>query len=106
MRMICDRLYGTLQSLYRLLPEHIVAAALSEKKTVTKAECIDGVRRALVMARDGKRNLKTLDPMTEEQVLSAGLKQLCHVKAIRLRGAVIGVKNRMIVDYYAAALLP
>jgi 1-acyl-sn-glycerol-3-phosphate acyltransferase len=40
MRIICDRLYGTLQSLYRLLPEHIVAAALSEKETMTKAECV------------------------------------------------------------------
>jgi hypothetical protein len=36
------------------------------------------------------------------------LKQLRQVKAIRLRrrGAVIKVHNRMIVGYYAAALLP
>jgi glycerol-3-phosphate O-acyltransferase len=106
MRIICDRLYGTLQSLYRLLPEHIVAAALSEKDTMTKAECTTGVRRALMLARDRKRNLKTLEPLTTEQILAVGLKQLRQVKAIRLRGAVIGVKNRMIVGYYAAALLP
>jgi glycerol-3-phosphate O-acyltransferase len=106
MRRICDRLYGALQSLYRLLPEHIVAAALSEKETMTKAECIESVRRMMLLARERKRNLKTLEPLTGEQICTIGLKQLRYVKAIRLQGSVIGVQNRMIVGYYAAALLP
>jgi 1-acyl-sn-glycerol-3-phosphate acyltransferase len=106
MRVICDRLYGMLQSLYRLLPEHIVAAALSERETMTKAECIERIQSALKLARDRKRNLKTIDPLSGEQILAIGLEQLRNVKAIRVQGAVIGVQNRMIVGYYAAALLP
>ena len=73
---------------------------------MTKAECGEGVRLALALARDRKRNLKSLEPLTDEQILAIGLEQLRHVKAIRQRGSVIRVQNRMIVGYYAAALLP
>jgi 1-acyl-sn-glycerol-3-phosphate acyltransferase len=104
MRIICDKLYPTFQSLYRLLPEHIAAAALAEKDTITQKEFADGVRRALALARDRNRNLKELAPLTEEQVGAAGLRQLGSVKAVRVRRTAIEVRNRDIVGYYAAAL--
>jgi hypothetical protein len=104
MRIVCDKLYPAFQSLYRLLPEHIAAAALAEKDIVTKAEFADGVRRALALAHSRARNIKELAPLTEEQVSETGLRQLRYVKAIRVGRAGIEVRNREIVGYYAAAL--
>jgi glycerol-3-phosphate O-acyltransferase len=106
MRVICDRLFGTFLSLYRLLPEHVVAGALLQKQAMTKEECAEGVNRALTECRGLKRNLKTLEPMSIEQIVAAGLRQLRHVKAIRERGSLIEVHNPQIVGYYAAALSP
>lgn len=107
-RIICDRLYDTFQSLYRLLPEHVAAAALKGRETLTKTECLEGILRALALCRERKRNLKTLETMTGEQVLAVGLRQLRHVKAIRLkrgaRGTEIRIRKPAIIDYYAAAL--
>jgi 1-acyl-sn-glycerol-3-phosphate acyltransferase len=104
MRVICDRLYGMFLSLYRLLPEHVVAGALQEKRTMTKEKCAEGVDRALSACRAGNRNLTTLEPMSVEQILAAGLSQLRNVKAVRVRGPVIEICNPLIVGYYAAAL--
>jgi 1-acyl-sn-glycerol-3-phosphate acyltransferase len=104
MHIVCDKLYGTFLSLYRLLPEHIVATALYGNKTMTKTECAEGVGRALSLAHERKRNLKALEALTGEQVLAVGLEQLRHVRAIRMRGPSIDIRNRMIVEYYAAAL--
>jgi glycerol-3-phosphate O-acyltransferase len=103
-RIVCDRLFDVFQSLYRLLPEHIAAAALAGRKSLTKAECIEGMRRALALCRERRRNLKALETMTVEQVLTAGLKQLRHVNAVRVRGSAVLVQKPAIIDYYAAAL--
>jgi glycerol-3-phosphate O-acyltransferase len=103
-RILCDRLYGTFQSLYRLLPEHIAAAAIRGRQSLTKTECLDGIQSALARCREQNRNLKSLEAMTGEQVLAIGLKQLGQVKAIRVRGSAVEILKPMIVDYYAAAL--
>jgi glycerol-3-phosphate O-acyltransferase len=106
MRIVCDRLFGTFLSLYRLLPEHVVSAALTGKKTMTAEECAGGVTRALAECRRRGLNLKTCAAQSVEQVLETGLKQLRHVKAVRVRGSVIEILDPMIVGYYAAAILP
>jgi 1-acyl-sn-glycerol-3-phosphate acyltransferase len=104
MRIISDRLYGVLQSLYRLLPEHVVAGVLKENPAVTKLAAVGPVREMVKRLREQKRNTKSLDCLTEDQILAIGLKQLRHVKAVSLRGSAVQIQKQSIIDYYAAAL--
>jgi hypothetical protein len=104
MRIICERLHGVLQSLYRLLPEHVVAGALAENPLPTKQAVVAAIGPIMTRLREQKMNLKTLAPLTEDQILAAGLRQLRYVKAIAEAGDSIIIKKRPIIDYYAAAL--
>jgi hypothetical protein len=54
--------------------------------------------------REQKRNTKSLDCLTEDQILAIGLKQLRHVKAVSLRGSAVQIQKQSIIDYYAASL--
>ena len=104
MRIISARLYTVLQSLYRLLPEHVVAGVLKENPAVTKQAAVGPVREMVKRLREQKRNTKSLDRLTEDQILAIGLKQLRHVKAVSLRGGETAIQKQAIIDYYAAAL--
>jgi hypothetical protein len=104
MRMIGDRLYGVLQSLYRLLPEHVVAGVLKQNPAVTKQSAAGPVGEIVKRLREQKRNTKSLDGLTEDQIVAIGLKQLRHVNAVSLRGNAVAIQKQAIIDYYAAAL--
>ena len=104
MRIVLDRLYSVLQSLYRLLPEHVVAGVLKENPSITKQAAVEPVREMVKRLKEQKRNTKSLDCLTEDQILALGLKQLRHVKAVSLRGSAVEIQKQAIIDYYAAAL--
>ncbi len=104
MRIVGARLYAALWSLYRLLPEHVVAAVLKENPALTRQSAIEPVRALLSRLGEQKRNTKTLDALSPDQVLATGLRQLRHVKAIAERGGRVEIRKQSIVDYYAAAL--
>jgi 1-acyl-sn-glycerol-3-phosphate acyltransferase len=97
-------IYRTFQSLYRLLPEHVVAGVLKENQSVTKQTAMGPVREIVKRLREQKRNTKSLDSLTEDQILAVGLKQLRHVKAVSLRGGAVQIRKQSIIDYFAAAL--
>jgi 1-acyl-sn-glycerol-3-phosphate acyltransferase len=104
MRIIGARLYTVLQSLYRILPEHVAAGVLKENPAVTKQAALAPVGVIVKRLREQKRNTKSLDGLTEDQILAAGLRQLRHVKAVSLRGGAVEIQKQSIIDYYAAAL--
>jgi hypothetical protein len=90
--------------LYRLLPEHVVAGVLKENPSITKQAAVEPVREMVKRLKEQKRNTKSLDCLTEDQILALGLKQLWHVKAVSLRGSAVEIQKQAIIDYYAAAL--
>jgi uncharacterized protein YjiS (DUF1127 family) len=82
----------------------VVAGVLKENPALAKQEALGPVRETVKRLREQKRNTKSLDGLTEEQILAIGLKQLRHVKAISLRGSAVQIQKQSIIDYYAAAL--
>ncbi len=104
MRAVCAHLYRTLQSVYRLLPQHVVACVLKENPGITREAAVEAVRSMLARLGGQKKNLKTLSTLSPEQILAKGLEQLRHVKAVTVRGNAVTIRKQSIVDYYAAAL--
>jgi 1-acyl-sn-glycerol-3-phosphate acyltransferase len=104
MRVISARLYQVLQSLYRLLPEHVVAGVLKQNPAITKQSAAGPVGETVKRLREKKRNTKSLDGLTEDQIIAIGLKQLRHVNAVSLRDGTVVIQKQSIIDYYASAL--
>jgi hypothetical protein len=93
-----------LQSLYRLLPEHVVAGVLKQNPAITKQSAAGPVGETVKRLREKKRNTKSLDGLTEDQIVAIGLKQLRHVNAVSLRDGTVVIQKQSIIDYYASAL--
>jgi hypothetical protein len=104
MRIITDKIYKTFQSLYRLLPEHVVAGVLKENPGVTKQDAIGRIREIRKRLVEQKRNTKTLDELTEDQIFAKGIAQLRHVGSVTVQGDKVKIKKQPIINYYAAAL--
>lgn len=104
MRAVCAQLRDTLQSLYRLLPEHVLASVLRERPSMTTGAAAQAVGPVLARLRSQKRNLKTLDSLSPEQIVAKGLEQLRYVKAVSVRGDAVKTRKQPIVDYYASAV--
>jgi 1-acyl-sn-glycerol-3-phosphate acyltransferase len=104
MRIICGRLYGVFQSLYRLLPEHVVAGALKGNPSLSKTAVVAALQTIVGSLRDRNRNTTALDGLDGDRILAVGVKQLRYFKAIDVRGDNIFIKKQFIIDYFAAAL--
>ncbi|HMD68513.1 MAG TPA: 1-acyl-sn-glycerol-3-phosphate acyltransferase [Chitinivibrionales bacterium] len=104
MRAVSAQLRDTLQSLYRLLPEHVVASVIREQPSMTRVATAEAVKPVLARMRAGKRNTKTLDALTPEQIVAKGLEQLRFVNAISVRGDAVEIRKPPIINYYASAL--
>jgi len=104
MKAVCGRLRTVLQSLYRLLPEHVVAGVLAENPNATEQAAAERARVIVERLRAENRNLKSLDGLTPEQIVAKGVKQLRRVKAVSVKGQTLAIRKRSIIEYYAAAL--
>lgn len=96
-------LFDQLQSLYRVLPSHLVAGALSQGAT-TRTEVRNRVPELMEQLRSGKRNLLTVEQMSTDTLIDTGLKQLRWGDAVRVQGESLAIRRKAIVDYYASAL--
>lgn len=91
-------------ALLRVLPLSVVAAIIAEQNADTPdviASHVDPIRRRL--QADG-RNCKTIAPMSDDELVAEGLRQLRHNAAIASRGGPVRVVNEMILRYYAASV--
>ena len=96
-------LFEQLQSLYRVLPGHVLGKALATGAK-TRSDAERHAAQIMDSLRTGNRNIRTLQGHSPEQIVTAGTRQLAYDKAIALSGDRFVVKRSTIVDYYAAAL--
>jgi len=98
--VVRDKLFG----LYRLLPMHVVAHALKDVAALPRTELqrksVNIVRHCAAQGR----NLTTMKNFTEAGVVDEGIRQLKLRRAVSVRGGVVTVRKRSIVNYYAAAI--
>jgi uncharacterized protein YjiS (DUF1127 family) len=89
---------------YRLLPMHLVAYAVKQHPLLTRAEAPQFIRDLVARLSGQNRNIASLTPLSEEQILDAGIKQLSVFKALTVHGDVLKIVKPSIVNYFAAAI--
>ncbi|MBD3391083.1 MAG: hypothetical protein GF418_03420 [Chitinivibrionales bacterium] len=106
MQVAGNHLFEEFMRLYRLLPIHICAAATGGDRSCPRAAVIDRAGTIVARARDQKRNTKSLDTLTEEQIVDKGTEQLAALRAVTSRRNTIVVRRPSIVSYHAASIAP
>ena len=104
MDIIAQKIAARLFVLYRILPHHMVAALMKTGKSYTMAELQNRIADLRVQVRATGRNTKTIDALTDEQIISQGVNDLVHEKAVYNCKGQISVRNELPWSYYAATL--
>jgi 1-acyl-sn-glycerol-3-phosphate acyltransferase len=103
-KILGEALRVKLLELYRLLPMHIVACTIKEHPSLHIDDIQSSVRSLILKLSHQKRNTKSLDALSDEQVIDIGIKQLSFFKAVEIKGNHLKIKNHSIIDYFAAAV--
>jgi 1-acyl-sn-glycerol-3-phosphate acyltransferase len=93
-----------LLELYRLLPAHVMAYCLNNQPTRLLTELQKTIRTIVGQLIQQNRNIKTLQPLTDGEILENGLRQLSFYKAILVKDGVVRILKPWIIDYYAASI--
>ena len=98
------KIYDCFNSLYRILPVHVLARAIKDRPG-SAAEELAGACRETVDSLDSSRlNLGELIGMSPSELWSSRMAQMRYTKAVAVRGNEVVIRKQPIVDYYAAAL--
>jgi 1-acyl-sn-glycerol-3-phosphate acyltransferase len=104
MQTVGLKIQEQLQTLCRILPQHIMAAVLREKGACSAREAAEACGVLVAELRAKGRNLRSIGQMTSEDIVAAGVRQLSVLKGARLRRNMIRVGKPWIVQYCAAAI--
>lgn len=88
--------------LYRILPQHIVAALMLQSESYTRAEITERVPDIVEGLQKKKRNCKSLVNLTEDEIVEKGIDQLRFSQAIKVKQNKIEIRSRNSIKYYAA----
>jgi 1-acyl-sn-glycerol-3-phosphate acyltransferase len=97
------RVFDLFNGLYRILPVHVLAAAVADRPGATLQEAREGCLAILERLRGLGRNVSSVGAMDPDQLLNTGIVQLRMQKGIWVRGNRLRVRSRQVVRYYAAA---
>ncbi len=93
-------------TLYRLQPMHVLARCLKEHEgSLTHRDFLRSVPGILDGFHERELNTRTLDALSPGDMLREGIRQLTLFEAVHAGRSEINVRNRPIVDYYAAATI-
>ena len=93
-----------LVTLYRILPMHVVAHAISRHAPASPADILSTVADSIAVCYSRKLNIQTIGLLTHQSIVEKGLKQLAAYKAIRIDNNHLRILKPSIIDYYAAAI--
>lgn len=105
MQVLAEKIHQKLQTLYRLLPVHVVAYAVKQKPSSGIGEIKESLRAIVTDLSRNNRNLESVNNLSIDQVVEYGLNQLAFLKAVSQKKDFLHIKNQSIVDYYAAAIV-
>jgi 1-acyl-sn-glycerol-3-phosphate acyltransferase len=96
------RLFDCFESLYRILPVHVLAHVIQEHGALPTADaaarCRDLVRRLAA----ANRNVASVEGLDGETLVSEGVRQLKLMKAVKCRRGRVAARIPWIIRYYAA----
>ncbi len=100
-----ESLHEAFLGLYRLLPMHVLSAVLARRTHCTRAAAVRRTAKILSRLRKQKRNTKSLDSFTEEQIVQYGIRQLAAFGAVACRQSRISVRKPSFIHYHAASVM-
>ncbi len=92
-------------SLYRVLPVHLVSAALRDDANCSLESVRNAMGPLIEKATRNKQNLTLINELSPDQIVDRGLKQLQKTKAIKIQQNNIKIVKEQIVDYFASSLI-
>jgi len=99
------QIHKLFMSLYRLLPVHIVSAAVKEAGGSVNIPELEARAAELQAAADNDgRNCKTISGLTPEEIVSRGLKTLRKMRAVKVKNKNIAILKPQLINYFAATL--
>jgi len=104
---VSEQIYKRFLSLYRILPIHIICAALKEHEggSVNTTTLKDSAKKIKDTVCRVKHNCKTLDASTDTLIVKDGLNALRKLKAIRIKGGEITIRKSHIIDYFSSTII-
>jgi 1-acyl-sn-glycerol-3-phosphate acyltransferase len=102
-RALANYLQGRFYSLYRLLPEHVMAHII-KTRGIDAAGFGGAVAETLDDQKLKGRNLRSLAPLAPQQIIDAGCAQLAAMKGLRRRKDGVSVTDPWVIEYYAASI--
>lgn len=103
-QIVGEQIRKWLFGLYRLLPQHIVAALLFREKAYKMTDLAPMVPDIVSVLQKVGRNCKSLVDLTEKEIVEKGLDQLRFSHAVKVKQNKIVFFNRDIIRYYAASV--
>jgi glycerol-3-phosphate O-acyltransferase len=89
-------------ALYRILPQHLLAAIVRERNAVTAKEAEQLLPPLIDTLRAAGRNLKSVEGRTTAELVGEGKRPLLRLKAISQKGDMLAVRKKEVIDYCAA----
>jgi 1-acyl-sn-glycerol-3-phosphate acyltransferase len=89
--------------LYRLLPVHILAAILRERPRLSVKETMRAVRPLVERLAKENRNLKSLEGLSDREIVENGIRQCGYMGAVWYRNRTLAVRKSSVIHYYAAS---
>jgi Glycerol-3-phosphate O-acyltransferase len=105
MQILAEKIHQKLLSLYRLLPVHVIAYAIKNKHSSGIGEIKESMGAVFTELSRQKRNMKSLNQLSIDQVVEYGINQLVFFKAVSQKKDSLQINNQSIVDYYAASIV-
>jgi glycerol-3-phosphate O-acyltransferase len=102
MLRLADLMRARFLALFRILPQHLLAAIVKEKNGITATDAEKQLPQLLDTLRAAGRNLKSAENLTPAEIVAQGQKNLLRLKAISLKGGMFFVRKKAMLDYCAA----
>ncbi len=106
LKLLSNKVYAHFISLYRILPMHLVAAALlfQKKGTIDLTILENRVKEVYSEAAQKGLNIKSVADLSADQMVAKGLQQLRRYKAVGKKANRYYIKKAEIVHYCASVL--
>jgi len=103
---VSEEIYNRFLSLYRILPVHVICAALKEQggESVDTNSLKENAKKIKDTVCKAGRNCKTLNALTDALIVKDGLNTLRKLKAVQVRGGEITVRKHHVIDYFSSAI--
>jgi 1-acyl-sn-glycerol-3-phosphate acyltransferase len=97
-------IHKQLYRLYRILPMHMVAFWLHKEERGTRTACMHQFIDIMAKLESAGRNTSQLALHSPEENIDIGIRQLKRMKAVSVKKDTVLIRNRSLIDYYAATI--